>query len=190
MSYTASLVAEMERQFGIPDELSHTQRVDDSEFQMIRRSMKTDRTHDITLFIYNDASKRKKDSGFIFIAKHSYPAGLFRAPSGGIHRDEDFIAGAKREAFEETGVDVELEKYLLRIKVRFYAGDDAFDWTSHVFKARYVGGEIKPHDTREIREARVVTLAEIPRFQETMRKSKVGGFHYRAFLTDEVMKRW
>ncbi len=35
------------------------------------------RAHDVTLYI-------EKDNGYIFIAKPFYPAGLFRAPSGGI----------------------------------------------------------------------------------------------------------
>jgi len=182
VSYTSNLITRIEEKYGVPDELAHTQQVDLNEFAMIRRSMARERAHDITLFI-------AKGDGFIFIAKHSYPPGLFRAPSGGIHKGEDFIDGAKREALEETGVDIELEKYILRIKVRFQSSNGHIDWTTHVFKARHVAGEIGHRDKKEIREARLVTLDEIPKFQETMRKSKIGGFHYRAFLTDEALKR-
>jgi 8-oxo-dGTP pyrophosphatase MutT (NUDIX family) len=182
VSYTANLISQMEAMFGTPEELTHTQTVDSDEFAMIRRSMARERSHDITLFI-------AKDDGFVFIAKHPYPAGLFRAPSGGLHKGEDFIDGAKREAFEETGLDIELEKYLLRIQARFQSSEGHIDWTTHVFTASCISGEINPHDIEEIREARLVTLDEIPLFQDIMRKSSIGGFHYRAFIMDEVSKR-
>ena len=182
MSHTANLMALMEAKFGAPDKLTYSQQVDSHEFNRIGRSLSRGRIHDITLFI-------AKDDGFVFIAKHSYPPGLFRAPSGGLNKDEDFIVGAKREAFEETGLEIELEKYLLRIQVRFYSDDRHIDWTTHVFTARALFGDIKPHDTYEIREARLVKLDEIPKFQDIMRISKIGGFQYRAFLTDEVLKR-
>ncbi len=182
MSHTADLIASMEELYGIPDILTFAQDVDLDEYRRIHRSMSRGRLHDITLFI-------AKDDGFIFIAKHSYPPGLFRAPSGGLNKDEDFAVGARREAFEETGVEIELEKYLLRINVRFNSPSGQIDWTSHIFTARYLSGEITPVDTYEIREARLVTRDEIPDFQDTMRNSKVGGFHYRAFLTEETLKR-
>jgi 8-oxo-dGTP pyrophosphatase MutT (NUDIX family) len=172
----------MEKKYGVPEILTTVHEVDLDEYRRIHRRMSRGRVHDITLFI-------AKDDGFVFIAKHSYPPGLFRAPSGGLNKDEDFIEGAKREAFEETGLDIELEKYLLRIKARFQSPNGHIDWTTHVFTARYLSGEIMPHDTYEIREARLVSLDEIPRFQEIMRGSKIGGFHYRAFLMDEVLKR-
>ena len=126
----------------------------------------------------------------LFIAKHFYPKDLFRAPSGAAKRGESVMDGAKREAFEETGVEIELEEYLARIRVKFYCNDNAddfIDWTSHVFKARYVKGDVDPKDTREIRAARFVDLHEIPGFNEIMRESKVGGFHYRAYLTERIM---
>jgi 8-oxo-dGTP pyrophosphatase MutT (NUDIX family) len=182
LSYTLNLIATMESQYGIPDELSYVQDVDEREFDRIAQSMRDKRVHDITLFI-------AKDDGYIFIAKHSYPPGLFRAPSGGLHKDEDFETGAKREALEETGVEIEIGTYLLRINVRFQNGEKHIDWVSHVFTACHVSGEISPRDTNEIHEACLVTLDEIPIFQEIMRNSKVGGFQYRAYLMDEVLKR-
>jgi 8-oxo-dGTP pyrophosphatase MutT (NUDIX family) len=173
----------MERLFGVPDCLSTTQEMTPTQLNIVRASMKNGRNHDITLFI-------AMDNGYIFIAKPFYPPGLFRAPSGGVHPDEDFIAGAMREAFEETGVEIELKKYILRIDVRFYTADDVIDWTSHIFKASYLAGEIDPQDRHEISAARLVSLSEIPYFRELMLKSDLGGLRYRAFLTDEAIKRF
>jgi 8-oxo-dGTP pyrophosphatase MutT (NUDIX family) len=172
----------MERLYGVPDHLSHTQKTNPEELARIHHSMKRGRSHDITLFI-------AKDDSYIFIAKPFYPPGLFRAPSGGVQPDEDFITGAKREALEETGTEIELVKYILRIDIRFDCPPDAIDWTSHIFKARWIRGEIAPRDTHEISAARLAHLDEIPKFREIMLKSGVSGLTYRAFLTDEALKR-
>ncbi len=102
---------------------------------------------------------------------------------------EDFEAGAKREALEETGVDIELDSYLLRIKIRFQSGEEYIDWTSHVFTAKYAGGIIAPRDAKEIREAKVVSPDQIPGFVELMASSGVGGLIYRSYLTKEAEKR-
>ena len=100
--------------------------------------------------------------------------------------DEDFVDGARREAMEETGTEIELQKYLLRIGVRFIAAENHIDWISHIFLAEHVKGDIDPHDTREIREALLISPDQIPEFCELMRKTGVGGLNYRAFLTEEV----
>ena len=60
-----------------------------------------------------------KENKIIVVAKHFYPKGLFRAPSGGINVGEDFIDGAKREALEETGCEIEISKFLLKTNVQF-----------------------------------------------------------------------
>ncbi len=172
----------MEMLYGKPDCLSTTQKMTAGELGVVRASMKEGRAHDITLYI-------KKGDGYIFIAKPFYPPGLFRAPAGGVRRGEDFESGAKREALEETGVDIELGKYILRINVRFQSPEKSIDWTSHIFTAQYRSGEIKPLDKEEIREAKVIHLHEIPRLKEMMLNSGSGGLIYRAYLTEESGKR-
>jgi 8-oxo-dGTP pyrophosphatase MutT (NUDIX family) len=182
MTFLMSQIPEMERLYGIPDILTLTVSADQPEIDRIKRSMKRGRAHDITLYIY-------KDDGFIFIAKPFYPSGLFRAPSGGVHPGESFVDGAKREALEETGVVIELERYILRINVCFKSDLDLVDWTSHIFTARYLNGEIIPQDTYEISEARLVHPDEIPAFRALMLQSSNAGLRYRAFLTDECQRR-
>ena len=172
----------MERLFGLPDRLQLVQPAQQAEIDRIRRSMKRGRDHDVTLFI-------TKDDGFIFIAKPFYPPGLFRAPSGGVHPDEHFIDGAKREAREETGVEIELEHFLLHIGVCFQSEIDKVNWTSYIFKARYLSGEIDPQDKYEISAARLVHPDEIPKFRELMLQSSNAGLRYRAYLTDETLQR-
>jgi ADP-ribose pyrophosphatase YjhB (NUDIX family) len=185
MSYLrAEDIALMEQEYGKPVELETEIEMTSVEMERVRRSQYNGRAHDITMFIFN----RDK---LLFNAKHFYPKGLFRAPSGAAKPGESMKDGAKREAYEETGIKIELEKYIARISVRFVNNrdnNDIISWTSHVFKARYISGEIDPKDKREIREARYVDFNEIPKFNEIMRKTNIGGFRYRKYLTEQCMK--
>jgi ADP-ribose pyrophosphatase YjhB (NUDIX family) len=171
----------MEKEYGRPDELNYVQQVTPEEYDRIARSMKHGRSHDITLYI-------RKDDGYIFIAKPFYPPGLFRAPSGGVKPEEDYVEGARREALEETGTDIKLVEYILRINVKFENRPDIIDWTSHIFLADYIKGDLDPLDKREIKEARLIFSHQIPGFIEKM-KAGTGGLKYRAFLTGEMSRR-
>lgn len=182
MSYLRAQLEEMEELYGRPDEVSKVQSMRPPELETVRKSMKGGRAHDITLYI-------KKDDGFIFIAKPFYPPGLYRAPSGGVRPGESFVDGAVREAMEETGVSIELEKYILRINVRFQSPDNSLNWVSHIFTARHTGGEIDPVDRTEIKDARIVRRDEISEMQRLMLNSGSGGLVYRAYLTEESLKR-
>jgi ADP-ribose pyrophosphatase YjhB (NUDIX family) len=185
MSYLrAEDIALMEQEYGKPAELETEIEMTSIEMERVRRSQYNGRAHDITLFIFNHDK-------LLFNAKHFYPKSLFRAPSGAANPGESIIDGAKREAYEETGAMIELEKYIARIRVRFINNKnkkDAINWTSHVFKARYISGEIDPKDKREIREARYVDFGEILKFNEIMRKTNIGGFRYRKYLTEHCLE--
>jgi len=76
----------------------------------------------------------------------------------------------------------------MRIDVRFESGDHQVDWTSHIFTADYIDGEIIPQDTNEIRQARIVMPDEIPGLIKLMANSDLGGLVYRSFLTSESQK--
>jgi 8-oxo-dGTP pyrophosphatase MutT (NUDIX family) len=182
VSYLRAQLDDMERLYGRPDVISKVQSMRPDELQVVRASMKKGRAHDITLYI-------RKDVGFIFIAKPFYPPGLYRAPSGGVGPGESFEDGARREALEETGVSIDLEEYILRINVRFESPEDSLDWVSHIFTAKYTGGEIEPVDKDEIKDARIVCRDEIPGMQKMMLDSGSSGLAYRAYLTEESLKR-
>ena len=177
MSYIkAEDVETTENIYGKPVELQTEIEVTPKELTRMGESQHAGRAHDITLFIFNNEK-------LLFIAKHCYPRGLFRAPSGAALPGESLIEGAKRETLEETGATIEIEKYILRIKAKFSAAIECIDWTSHVFKARYISGEIEPYDTHEIREAKFVERFELAIFDDIFRKVNIGGFRYRSFLT-------
>jgi 8-oxo-dGTP pyrophosphatase MutT (NUDIX family) len=156
----------------------------EAEFARLKSSQKHGRKHDITMFI-------RRAGKIVVIAKHFYPPGLYRAPSGGIVPGEDFVEGAMREAGEETGCEIELVRYLMRIGVIFWnENSDEVGWVSHVFSADSNGGELRQRDTAEIREVRLAGLDDFDRYNKFMLHSELGGFHYRAFLQDEVLKNF
>ena len=124
-----------------------------------------------------------------------YPPGLYRAPSGGLHPGESYLDGINRELAEEIGCTVELERFLLRTAVSFVrmndgaaTDDGVIEWRSLVFSARYVEGDFRFTDHREIREVRLARLDEFEEFSRIMRATDIGGLHYRAALHDTVKR--
>jgi 8-oxo-dGTP pyrophosphatase MutT (NUDIX family) len=172
---------DIEKRFGIPRQLSMSFSMSASEFLNLKESMKDGRNSDVTLFIF-------KDNKIIVIAKPWYPQGLYRAPSGGLKPDEDLELCALREAYEETGAKIKLEKYILRIYVTFTFNEDKVNWTSHVFTAKYVYGDFVPIDTKEIREVSLLSLDELAGLKGKLLESNSGGLHYRAALTEATIE--
>ena len=105
MYITQEVLNKIERKYGVPDILHTRYTMNRAEFDLLEWSMRNGRRHDVTLFISNE----EKDK-IVVIRKPSYPKGVYRPPSGGIEPGEDFEIGARREAYEETGLKfVEIE---------------------------------------------------------------------------------
>lgn len=179
------------------------------ESVMVERAASRGRNHDVSLWI-------PRDGGVVVIRKHVYPKWLFRLPSGAVHPDESMEQGVKREAKEETGLDVEVEGYLLRASVtlhywRTWAPDAPppppgpfnpvpslprdrpperveVPWVSHVILARATHGALAPTDLREIAGIRVASIEE---FRTTLRDNLLkvgGGFAFRGWITDALLE--
>ena len=167
--------------YGRPEPARFTFSVDASEYRRIRSSQKNGRKHDFTLYIV-------KDDRIVVIAKHLYPPGLYRAPSGGLKPGEDVHVGIMRETIEETGCEIELQRFLLRSEVFFTSDIDSIEWNTYVFRAKYLRGDFNFTDRKEIREVRLASWDEFETFSAIMGQSKVGGLHYRAALHEAVQK--
>ena len=183
MYVTEEMIAGMADRFGKPERESFRFAVSDKEFDRIKGSQKHGRSHDVTFYIIREGQ-------IVVIAKHFYPPGLYRAPSGGLQPGEPFEDGIKREAMEETGCIITIDKFLLISDVAFYVEDSGdrqtIDWCSYVFQTQYVEGDYNFTDTKEIREVRTSPLDEFELFSKIMRRSNIGGLHYRAALHDVV----
>lgn len=181
---TEALWLPAESLLGRPVERRWEYPITDAEMQMVVSSTRGQRRlHDVTLFIFN------QDNQVALIRKEDYPPGAWRAPGGGIKLGEGFIEGACREALEETGLEVALTAYLLRIFVSFTAGKQKQPWTTHVAAARVIGGHLATRDPQEIAGVRWGTLAELTGpVARVLYQSRRGLFHYRADLHREVAR--
>lgn len=181
MYISSETIFALEKKYGVPEVLTLGYKMTESEFDMVARSQKHGRAHDVTLFIIIGGK-------VVVIRKPMYPPGAYRAPSGGVEPGEPFEAGALREGYEETGLSIALEEYVVRAQVRFTHENRAIDWTSHVFTARKIGGELQPVDNHEIVEARLVTAREIMgNIRDALLASGSTGLRYRSELNDIVM---
>lgn len=181
MYISPAQLREFESRYGSPYQLRASYKMNPREFDALLKSQKHGRSHDITFFIV-------KQNKWVVIAKHWYPQGLYRIPSGGIHPDETIEEGTLREAQEETGGLISLKEYFLRINVNFSNGSKNVDWTTHLVLADWEEGELVPIDTHEIRETRLAERNEFGCFGQIMLNSDSGGLHYREWLHRQAFK--
>jgi ADP-ribose pyrophosphatase YjhB (NUDIX family) len=140
------------------------------------------RRHDVTLFVLNGER-------LALIRKPPFPEGVWRPPGGGIKPGEDVALGAAREALEETGVDVEVEHYLVDAHAVFRFDGETVPWRTHVLLATTRDERLEPQDTDEIADARWGTLEELAgplraRLLETGRAF----WRYRVALHDRALE--
>jgi 8-oxo-dGTP pyrophosphatase MutT (NUDIX family) len=61
---------------------------------------------------------RRPSGGVLLSIKTFYPRGAYRLPTGGIDRDEPIIDAVLRETLEETGLTVEVRRFLAALTYR------------------------------------------------------------------------
>jgi 8-oxo-dGTP pyrophosphatase MutT (NUDIX family) len=113
---------------------------------------------------------------------------VWRPPGGGIKPGEDVVAGAVREALEETGLRVELERYLLETRALFRNAGRELAWRTHVFLARTSDEVLAPDDPDEIDAARWGTLDELRGpLRERLLATNRALWRYRVALHDAAL---
>jgi 8-oxo-dGTP pyrophosphatase MutT (NUDIX family) len=152
MHLTDEVLAPIQARYGEPRILNWEGEVSEREFGIATYDPL--RTHDVTLFIVNG-------DRLALIRKHPFPPDVWRPPGGGVKEGEDFVEAVRREAWEETGLRVELERYLVEARARFGHEGRVLDWRTHVFLAATDDELIEPHDLDEIAAARWGTLDEL-----------------------------
>ena len=144
---------EIPARLGVPAAMSWEGDITDYEWALA--TYNPSRTHDVTLFILDPAKR------IALIRKPQFDDGVWRPPGGGIQPDEEFAAGAVREALEETGLHVELRRYLVDAAAVFRNGGRELHWHTHVVLADTTDEKLDPRDPGEIAAARWGTLAEL-----------------------------
>lgn len=179
--YTRQQIPGIRSQYGQPYHLWMTQDFGDLGWNMVQKTLAQRRSHDSTLFIEGP------DHRFALMAKHSYPPGLFRSASGGVQIGEDLVAGALREAREETGLEIQLKRFLLHITLDITHDKDIVTWESYVFHATTRDVHMGSLDRRDVRDARWATRNQIEKMNERLIATENGGLLYRARLNDAFL---
>ena len=148
-----AVLAPVRARFGTPTELRWQGAISNVEWAVATHN--PTRTHDVTLFILDPRQR------LALIRKPQFEADIWRTPGGGIHPGEEFVAGAVREALEETGLHVELRRYLVDAHALFTNGGRELRWRTHVVLAETSDADIVSGDPGEIAEARWGTLPEL-----------------------------
>jgi 8-oxo-dGTP diphosphatase len=102
------------------------------------------------------------ENGRILLARRAHPPfeGFWDIPGGFLEEGEDPLDGLRRELKEETGLDVEPERFL-GIWMDRYGGDSTAEATLNLYwTARVVGGQPAPAD--DVAELRWFDRDELP----------------------------
>jgi ADP-ribose pyrophosphatase YjhB (NUDIX family) len=175
------MLASLRERFGTPVELPWEGEISDVEWALA--TYNPNRNHDVTLFIL-DPSRR-----LALIRKPPFAQGVWRPPGGGVHPGEDFVAGAVREALEETGLRVELRRYLVATRALFRNAGRELPWRTHVFLAETEDEELAPDDPGEIEAARWGTLEELAGpLRERLLATGRAFWRYRVALHDAALR--
>ena len=181
MHLTEAILAPLRERYGEPARIEWEGEIDEREHSMATYNPK--RMHDVTLFILNGER-------LALIRKPHFEPGIWRPPGGGIKDGEDFVHGVKREALEETGLDVELRRYLVDASARFVYEPHDVPWRTHVFLATTAGESLVPQDTDEIAAARWGTLAELAGpLRERLLATGRAFWRYRVALHDAALEQ-
>lgn len=140
--------------YGVPRILPFEIEISKEERDLILTTTRDGRRHDVTFFVL------RRDE-VALIRKPHYGPGLWRPPGGGVKRDETFEAGSYREAYEELGVEIHLDRYVLMTDATFVFQEESIPWKTHVFSATSPSETLDPVDLREIAAARWGTLDEL-----------------------------
>jgi len=110
------------------------------------------RDGEVALFI------RRRNGKLILHTKAFYPNGVLRVPTGGIKGGEAVVAAVHREALEETGLQVAIERFLTLFEFEFHCLGRIIPYPSYSFLLSEIAGDLKCLDPAE----RIAAFGEVP----------------------------
>ena len=180
MHVDEEMLAPIQARYGKPRVLAWEGEVSEPELALITHD--PERTHDVTLFVFNGER-------LALIRKPHFAPGLWRTPGGGVKPGEEFLEAVHREALEELGVEIELERYVARADATFLFEDRSFAWQTHVFTATTEAEQLRPIDTEEIAAARWGTAEELAGpIRERLLSTGRALWRYRVALHDAALE--
>lgn len=113
---------------------------------------------------------QRPDGKVLLHTKPFYPEGVFRLPSGGVHPGEPVLATVIREAREETGLEVTIDRFLGMVEYEFSHDRRRLPFVSYVFSVRADDSQPAPQDLGEqISDFRYVTAPGIRKVAAQLR---------------------
>lgn len=147
-----SEIVQLSALYGTPVRQRCVLYVSDATIQWWASEKYRQRAGEVVLFI------RLQTGDLLLHTKGFYPAGVFRVPSGGIKTGEGLCDAVRREALEETGLEVAIERFLAVIEIEFRCQELIIPYPSYLFLLRAVGGVLKTMDKDE----RITAFTTVP----------------------------
>ncbi len=119
----------------------------------------------------------RRPTGKVLLSiKTFYPRGAYRLPTGGIHSDEPILEAVIRETLEETGLRLEVRRFLAALTYRDGpAGPPVFHSFAFLLNDP-TGAPITPLDEHEQIESYVeIPISELPLVADRLERIPAGG---------------
>jgi 8-oxo-dGTP pyrophosphatase MutT (NUDIX family) len=122
----------------------------------------------------------RRSGGFLLQTKKSYPNSVMRLPSGGIKSGEDVEHALMREIWEETNLDVHVERFVALL--HYSDGIDQTPFQTYLFFLREIGGELRSNDPSEkITEWREARPDELLAYASALKRMEPGWSNWGEF---------
>jgi 8-oxo-dGTP pyrophosphatase MutT (NUDIX family) len=90
----------------------------------------------------------RRNRRFLLQTKRSYPGAVMRLPSGGIKAGEDIEHALLREIWEETNLEVNVDRYVAQLSYEDRSGLKS-RFRTHLFLVHELDGELQCNDPHE-----------------------------------------
>ena len=111
----------------------------------------------------------RRSGHFLLQTKQNYPGSVMRLPSGGIQRGEKVEDALMREIWEETNLEVRVERFVARIG--YQSGTARSRFFTHLFLVREMSGVLQSNDPDEkISDWKEILPQELPLYAEKLRR--------------------
>ncbi len=148
------------KRYGRPVERSYVHRVGKTFFPT---SAGPKRLFEVVMLL------RRRNGLYLVHTKEFYPKATYRLLSGGVKPGEDLIAAVRREALEETGLEVRIESFLGILRHQFVCEGRSLPLVSYLFAVVEESGVLGCDDPHEaITGFREVTLREIAAMADSL----------------------
>ncbi|MDD5341459.1 MAG: NUDIX domain-containing protein [Patescibacteria group bacterium] len=133
----------------------------------------------------------EKDGKFLLVQEAQKERGKWNQPAGWLDLGEDIIEGARREAKEETGLDVEIIGLLGIYPLLKFHNDILHHAIKFIFAAKSLSDKIS-FDKKELLDAKWFSLDEVRALGENLRDvdiiKEIKDFQESKFNSFDILK--